>query len=235
MKTAIACAVLFGLLAAPCPAPAEPAADAAAGELSPQAPADRVAVTIYEFRSSLPAVNARSATDMFTTALVRSGRFRVVERSRMNEGIVREKQLQQAGWASGDAAQQPLRGAQYVFEGTVSEANVAEAQSSIGIGIAGMQMRSGSSRDSIAVDVRVVDAASGDVVDAVTVRKPVASREVGVSGVGSLLGTAATQRGRPSPYVPDVQAQSRTADGLDATVRAAIEEAVAQLSARVGR
>jgi curli biogenesis system outer membrane secretion channel CsgG len=198
----------------------------------PRKQGDRVAVTVYEFRSLLPAMNARTATDMFTTALVQSGQFRVVERSRMNEGVVREKQLQQAGWATGNAAQQPLRGAQYVFEGTVSEANVAESQGSGGINVAGMQIGGGRNQDSIAVDVRVIDAGSGDVLDAVTVRKPIATKEAGVSGVGNLIGTVMAQRGRSSPYVPDAQAQGRSSDGLDSAVRGAIDEAVLQLARR---
>lgn len=198
----------------------------------PRKQGERVAVTVYEFRSTLPVMNARTATDMFTTALVQSGQFRVVERSRMNEGVVREKQLQQAGWASGNAAQQQLRGAQYVFEGTVSEANVAESQGSGGISVAGMQIGGGRNQDSIAVDVRVIDAGSGDVIDAVTVRKPIATKEAAVSGVGNLIGTVMAQRGRASSFVPDAQAQARSSEGLDSAVRAAIDEAVLQLARR---
>lgn len=209
-------------------------ASASARQLAqlPRKQGERVAVTVYEFRSLLPAMNARTATDMFTTALVQSGQFRVVERSRMNEGVVREKQLQQAGWASGNAAQQQLRGAQYIFEGTVSEANVAESQGSGGINVAGMQIGGGRNQDSIAVDVRVIDAGNGDVLDAVTVRKPIATKEAGVSGVGNLIGTVMAQRGRSSPYVPDAQAQGRSSEGLDSSVRAAIDEAVLQLARR---
>jgi curli production assembly/transport component CsgG len=230
---------LVGLttLAAVIPMPAFAQAESSAAKQLAQLPrrqGERVAVTIYEFRSLLPAMNARSATDMFTTALVQSGQFRVVERSRLNDGVVREKQLQQAGWAGGNAAEQQLRGAQYIFEGTVSEANVAEVQGSGGINIAGLQIGGGGSRDSVAIDVRVIDAASGDILDAVTVRKPIASREGGVAGVGNVIGTVMAQRGRSSPYVPDVQAQARSSDGVDTAVRAAIEEAVLQLARRFG-
>jgi curli biogenesis system outer membrane secretion channel CsgG len=215
----------------------EPAqADATAGQQSlkklPRKQGERVAVTIYEFRSSLPTVSGQSATDMFKTALVQSGQFRVVERSRLNEGVVREKQLQQGGFASGRAAQTQLRGAQYVFEGTLSEANQSELQRSGGVGVAGMQVGGGSNRDSIAVDVRIVDAGSGDIVDAVAVRKSIKSDDVGVSGVGSLIGTAMAQRGKSTPYTPDLQAQQRRAEGVDSALRAAIDEAVLQIARR---
>lgn len=222
--------------ASPLPSFAQSESSAALQPLAqlPRKQGERVAVTIYDFRSMLPALNARTATDMFTTALVQSGQFRVVERNRLNDGVVREKQLQQSGWASGNAAQQQLRGAQYIFEGTVSEANVAEAQGSGGINIAGMQIGGGGNRDSIVIDVRVVDAANGDILDALTVRKPIATKEGGVAGVGNLIGTVMAQRGRSSPYTPDVQAQGRSSDGIDSAVRAAIDEAVLQLARRYG-
>lgn len=214
--------------------PAQADASAGAQKLKklPRRQGERVAVTIYEFRSALPNVSGRAATDMFKTALVQSGQFRVVERSRLNEGVVREKQLQQGGWASGKAGQTQLRGAQYVFEGTLSEANQSEVQRSGGVGVAGMQVGGGSNKDSIAIDVRIVDAASGDIVDAITIRKSIKADEASVSGVGNLLGTIMTQRGRSSAYTPDVQAQQRRTEGVDSALRAAIEEAVLQLAKR---
>lgn len=217
--------------------PVEPAvADYSAGgqalQRLPRRQGERVAVTIYEFRSGLGNVSARAATDMFKTALVQSGQFRVVERSRLTEGVVREKQLQQGGFASGGAAETQLRGAQYVFEGTLSEANAAESQSSGGLSIGGMQVGSTSNRDSIAIDVRIVDAASGDIIDAIAVRKTILAEETGVSGVGNLLSTVMAQRGRSTPYMPDLQLQRRQAEGADSALRAAIEEAVLQLARR---
>jgi curli biogenesis system outer membrane secretion channel CsgG len=125
-----------------------------------------------------------------------------------------------------------LRGAQYLFEGTVSEANSGERQRSGGISVAGMQIGGGVSRDSIAIDVRIVDAASGDAMDAITVRKTVAADEASVSGVGNAIATAAAKRGKYSPYTPDVQAQQRRSEGVDGAVRAAISEAVLQLAKR---
>lgn len=196
---------------------------------------DRAAVTIYEFRSGLPSLSGATATDMFTTALVRTGRFRVVERSRMDAGVVREKQLQQSGWASGGAAQQQLRGAQYVFEGVVSQANVAEQGGSGGVNVAGMQVGGGSSRDSIVIDVRMIDAGSGEVVDAVTVRKPIVASNSGVSGLRSLLGTVLARQGKDTTYVPDVQAQTQSRGGIDAALAAAIDDAVAQIAGHVTR
>lgn len=214
------------------PARAESSAGAQTLKKLPRKQGDRVAVTIYEFRSALSGLSGQTATDMFKTALVQSGQFRVVERSRLNEGVAREKQLQGAGYASGRAAQKQLRGAQYIFEGTVSEANQSENQSSGGVNIGGLQVNSGSNRDSIAIDVRVVDAANGDIVDAISVRKSVKTEESSVSGVGSFFNSLMARSGKSLPVNGDVQAQQRRAEGLDSVVRAAIDEAVVQLAQR---
>jgi curli biogenesis system outer membrane secretion channel CsgG len=198
----------------------------------PRKQGERVSVAIYEFRSALPNVSGRAATDMFTTALVQSGQFTVVERARLNEGVAREKQLQQAGYASGKAGQSQLRGAQYVFEGTLSEANASEVQRSAGVGVAGMQVGGGTNADSIAIDVRIVDVHSGDIVDVITVRKSIQADSVGVSGVGNLISTVMAQRGHVSAYTPDVNVQQQRREGADAALRAAINQAVQELSLR---
>jgi curli biogenesis system outer membrane secretion channel CsgG len=198
----------------------------------PRKQGQRVAVTIYEFRSSLPNVSSHEATDMFQTALVQSGQFRVVERVRLNEGVVREKQLQQGGFASGSAARRQLRGAQYVFEGTVSESNASETQRTSSVEVAGMQAGGGSNKDSIAIDVRIVDARNGDIVDAVTVRKSIRSDNAGVSGVRGLLDTILTKQGRSTTYTPDVNIQQQRREGVDSAVREAINQAVLALSQR---
>ena len=224
------CNQTMGALAQP--AQAEASAGALALKKLPRKPGERVAVTIYEFRSELPGVSSRSATEMFKTALVQSGQFRVVERARLAEGALREKQLQQSGLASGKAAAQRLRGAQYVFEATLSEFNPGERQRSGGIGVAGAQIGGSSTRDGIAIDVRIVDAGNGDIVDALSVRKSIRSDEASVSGTSSLIGTVLAQRGKSSPYTPEVQAQQRRSAGADSALRAAIDEAVLQLARR---
>lgn len=224
------CNQTMGALAQPAQADASPGAQAL--KKLPRKAGERVAVTIYEFRSELPGVSARSATEMFKTAMVQSGRFRVVERARLAEGAMREKQLQQSGVASGKAATQLLRGAQYVFEATLSEANQGERQRTGGVGVAGAQISGGSNRDAITIDVRIVDVGSGDIVDAVSVRKSIRSDEAAVSGTSSLIGTVLAQRGKSSPYTPEIQAQQRRSEGVDSVLRAAIDEAVLQLAKR---
>ena len=51
-----------------------------------------------------------AGTDIFATALVESHQFRLVERNRLNQGIVPEKQINGAGQSTGTVAQHQLRG-----------------------------------------------------------------------------------------------------------------------------
>ena len=73
---------------------------------------------------------------------------------------------------------------------------------------------------------------AGDLLDVVTVRKSVASDAVGVSGIGNLVGTMLTRKGRSTSYVPDVQLQQQRKESLDTALRAAIDQAVIELAGR---
>ena len=210
------------------------AAPAPAAEVprAPRKPADRVAVSIYEFRSAVTEIPARGTTDMFKTALVNSGQFRVVERARLNEGAIREKQLNAAGLSGGKSARTVLTDAKYIFEGAITQASAGETQRSGAVGVAGAQIARSTNRDVIAIEVRVVEVVSGEMVGVVTVRKGIGSDSQSVSGLGNLLGTVLAQKGKSSAYVPDMQVQQQHRDSLDTALRAAIDQAVIELANR---
>jgi curli biogenesis system outer membrane secretion channel CsgG len=193
---------------------------------------DPVTVAIYDFRSNIQELPSRGATDMFVTALQQNGRFRVVERAQLNQDIAVEKQLNAQGSSTGTAASKQLHGADYIFEGAVTEANAGESANSSAVGVAGMSVSGGKNQDVIAIDVRIVDAGTGDVLDAVSVHKNVKSKAAGVSGVGNLLGSVLARHGADTTYTPDVNVQQQHKDSLDAALRAAIDDAVTQLAAR---
>ncbi len=197
------------------------------GELTP--------VSIVEFRSSVTEITARGGTDMFLTALVESGQFRVVERARLNEGAIREKQLNAGGLTGGKSARTLLTEAKYLFEGAITQANAGETQRSGAVGVAGAQVGGSTNRDVIGIDVRVVEVSSGAIVGVVTVRKAIASDSASVSGIGSLIGTVLGQKGRNTAYVPDVQLQQQRKQSLDGALRTAIDQAVVELAQRFPR
>jgi curli biogenesis system outer membrane secretion channel CsgG len=196
-------------------------------------PGERVAVSIYEFRSSVGEITARGSTDMFKTALVESGQFRVVERSRLNDGVIREKQLNAAGLNAGNSATQTLIDAKYIFEGSITEAAANETQRSGAIRIAGAEFGGSTNKDFLGIDVRVVDVASGEIVNVVTVRKSVESDTTSVSGIGNLLGTVLSRKGKNTTYTPDLQLQQQRKESLDLALRAAIDQAVIELATRL--
>jgi len=218
------------------PAPAvDEAAAAKALESLPPVPLDqRVPVTIYEFHSGVQTVSVTAATDIFTTALVKSSQFRVVERQRLNQGVVYEKQLNAAGQTTGNLAQKQLRGARYIFEGTVSEANASEDQHQGGIAVGGMNLGGGTNKDVIAVDVRILDGETGDILDSVTVRRTLKGSTSSVSGAGALLSTIGSLHGRTaSPLIPDVNYQGAHQESVDKALRACIEASVLEIIKRV--
>jgi curli biogenesis system outer membrane secretion channel CsgG len=194
----------------------------------------RVPVTIYEFHSGVPDVSVAAATDIFTTTLIESHQFRVVERNRLNQGIVPEKQLNGAGQSTGDAAQHQLRGARYIFEGTVTEANAGADQHQGGVSIGGLTLGSGKNKDTIAIDVRILDANTGDVLDSVSVSKALSDSSVGVGGTAAFASTVASMNGRSAnPMIPDVNYQSSHKESVDKALRACIETSVLALIKRV--
>lgn len=196
----------------------------------PRRTGELVPVSIYEFRSSVGEVAARGSTDMFKTALVQSGQFRVVERARLNEGVIREKQLNASGLSSGKSANEVLTGAKYIFEGAITEANAGETQRSGAIRIAGAEFGGSVNKDVLGIDVRVVDVASGEIVNVVTVRKSVVSDTTSVSGIGNLLSAVLSKKGRSSTYAPDIQMQQQRKESIDVALRAVIDQAVIELA-----
>jgi curli biogenesis system outer membrane secretion channel CsgG len=203
-------------------------------------------VTIYEFRSSVPEVPAKAGQDMFVTALMKSGAFAVAERGRLNEGILREKQLNATGQTTGNSASRKMAGASYIFEVVVSEANAGESQTEGGVSVGGMDVGLGSATDGIGMDVRIVDAESGIVVDAVNVRKKIESTSAIVSGVGKLAQSWFASKLKSTTLAavnavnavnelnPDANVKSSRKEGVDKALRSCIETCVYELAKRLG-
>lgn len=193
----------------------------------------RVAVAIYEFTSNLPEISPRGATEQFKTALISSGQFRVVERAKLDRSVVREKQMNAQGQTTGNTSQRQLRGAEYIFEAEITELGSGTRTNSNGVNVGGMQVGGASNTDEFGIDVSIIDANTGDVVDAIHVRKKLKGKARNVSGVGALFSRVLSSNGKAVPaYLPEVQHQSTSKDNFDAVMRDAIEEAVYELAKR---
>lgn len=196
----------------------------------PRRQGERRAVTIYEFRSTVPEISASSGTDMFATALIKSGAFRVLERQRLHEGVMMEKQINSQGMTTGDSAQHLLVGADYIFEGTISEANPEESNTGLAGAFRGLGMEGSSKNAAIGLDIRVVDARTGEVLDSVNVRKKVGSKGMSIGGVGSFV-QSFTKKGLDGA---DVAVSHDRNEGVDKALRECIEESIYQLVTRYG-
>jgi curli biogenesis system outer membrane secretion channel CsgG len=143
--------------------------------------------------------------------------------------------LNSGGITSGDAATKALKGAAVIFEATFTEATASKSTSSGGVSIGGLNVGGASNEDAIGMDVRVLSVATGEVFDAINVRKSIEAGSRTLSGVGSLLDNIASQRGKNlRGLAPDVNYQSSRKESVDQAMRAVIELAVFELAKRAG-
>jgi curli biogenesis system outer membrane secretion channel CsgG len=93
-------------------------------------------------------------------------------------------------------------------------------------------VQTASAADSIGLDVRIVDAHTGLVVDAVNVVKKIEAGTTGISGVGNLLNAIPGVR-RNLPVPVDAESRSSRKEGVDRALRETINVAVAELARRL--
>jgi curli biogenesis system outer membrane secretion channel CsgG len=153
---------------------------------------------------------ARELGDALTNELNATGNFKVVERQKLNE-VLSEQELTDLGLVRKDtgAKKGQLTGAQYVVLGRVTafEEGVESDSSNVGIGginIGGISLGGGGRKQSqkayIAIDLRVVDTTSGEVMYSRTVEGRSTSEskggnaQVNIFGVGIGGGKEQTKR-----------------------------------------
>lgn len=202
----------------------------------PRLPASqRKIVTIYQFRSGVAGVSNQAMTDMFMTALVKSGAFLVAERQNLVPDVQVEKQLNATGAASGTAGSTQLAGAQFIFEGVVSEANPNASAGEGGVTIGGMTIGGNRQKMAIAIDVRILDSGTGLVMDTVSVTQDVRSGGSKMSGIGNLAnGISGLSGGSSIPLNPDASIATSGSEGVDRAIRQCIYRAVLELARRYG-
>ncbi len=104
--------------------------------------------------------------EMLTTELIKTGRFIVVERQALQD-ILTEQELGQAGIVRKETAAKVGRvlGAQIIVRGVVSEFEMKESGGGGGIGIGGITLGLSTSNAHVAVDIRLIDSTTGQVLD----------------------------------------------------------------------
>lgn len=123
---------------------------------------------------------------MMTTALQESGLFIVVERAALSS-LVTEQELATSGVAAGTAAPKPgkVAPAQYIVVGAVTEFSQGDSGGGLGVGGTGGGLGGGlalgRNKGRFAVDLRVVDTTTGEVLKAFKVVREVKSTTFGVT------------------------------------------------------
>lgn len=103
--------------------------------------------------------------EMLTTELIKTGRFVVVERQAMQD-ILGEQELGQAGVVKKETAAKvgQVLGAQLIVRGVVSEFEQNESGGGGGIGFKGFRLGMKSSNAHVAVDIRLIDSTTGQII-----------------------------------------------------------------------
>lgn len=148
--------------------------------------AEKARVAVLEFgHKALEAHWSRAgeaAQDMFITELVRSGKFTVVDRERL-DALMREKNLSLAGDIDPRTAVQAgkLLGVEYILFGNVTEFGEETAGAKVGWGI-GVDVKR--KKFVAALDARLVNTTTGEIVWADKARKEESNVKVFVMGSG---------------------------------------------------
>ncbi len=137
---------------------------------------------------------------MMTTALVESERFVVLERANVSQ-ILAEQEMKGAGIVNPETGPElgKLTGVQLLIYGAVTEFGTDDSGGGMSLGVAGGSLGSllsgalsrQSTEGSVAMDIRVVDSSSGQVLDSHTFREDIDSSSWDVSAgyEGISLGT----------------------------------------------
>ncbi|MHB8881798.1 MAG: CsgG/HfaB family protein [Thermodesulfovibrionales bacterium] len=130
-------------------------------------PKKRIAVTKFDnkVKGTYGSWNiGEGMAEQLTTALIKTGRFVVVERRAMQD-ILGEQELGQTGVIKKETAAKvgQVLGAQIIVRGVVSEFEQAESGGGGGIGFGGFRIGGRSSNAHVGIDIRLIDSSTGQV------------------------------------------------------------------------
>lgn len=140
---------------------------------------DKVVIGIGEIKSAVRGANARSFQAMLETQLIKTNKFKIIERSRLVE-ILKEQGMAQAGLVDGSSEIGGVEGVDYLVYGTITKLGLSKS----GANFAGFG--SGSQQVEMAMDLRIVDTETGEIRLADTVSKEFKSgKRIKIAGFGS--------------------------------------------------
>jgi curli biogenesis system outer membrane secretion channel CsgG len=143
----------------------------------------KISIAIMDFETKVPGYDwrvGRGASDMLTTSLVKTKKFRVYERNKL-ASIMKEQGFQQSGAVDQASAVRigKMIGVKYILTGAVTEYGTSQTGFKAG-GFASV----GKKGYGAAVDVRAVSVETGEIVYADTAEGVLKSTHVSVMGFG---------------------------------------------------
>lgn len=169
-----------------------------------------------------------AAQDMFITELVRSGKFTVIDRERL-DALMREKNLSLAGDIDPRTAVQAgkLLGVEYVLFGNITEFGEETAGAQVGWGI-GVDVKR--KKFVAALDARLVSTTTGEIVWADKARKEESNVKVFVMGSG---GGVSDRRMFDKVLLPCVEELAKKLANVELATSATVVGRVAGKIARI--
>jgi len=150
-------------------------------------PEEKPVISIYEIADETgqtdemgSRVITQGAEDMLITALMRSRQFVVIDR--INNNLMTEFELKDNNLlAAGEGPELgELSGADYILEGAVTEYQVDKKTEGLGIAIGGIGASKEHAVASTALDLRLVDTTSGEVVWARSLKDEIKGEKIGI-------------------------------------------------------
>jgi curli biogenesis system outer membrane secretion channel CsgG len=162
----------------------------AAALVAGPAPAAKPRVAVIEFKDKTSHYYSwyqagRAAQDMFVTELVKSGKYRVIDREQLAE-LMQEKNLSLSGDIDPKTAVKAgkLLGVEYFVTGALTELGVANRGARVP-GFGGLpSVRVGSQKMDAAIDARMINTTTGEIVWADSASESTSDASVFVAGAG---------------------------------------------------
>jgi curli biogenesis system outer membrane secretion channel CsgG len=140
---------------------------------------DRVVIGVGEITSSIPGSDPQTFQTMLETQLIKTNKFTVIERARL-EQVIQEQGLSQTGLTTDGSDLGGITGVDYLLYGSITKLGATTSGSSFG------GFGAGGSKYEMSVDLRIVDTQTGEVILADTVENTTkAGSSISLGGISS--------------------------------------------------
>lgn len=188
---------------------------------------DKYKVAIYEIQDKTgqysengSPVVSQGATEMLITALMRSRQFKVLDRANFNDFMTEQNLVDNNRTGENEGPELGnLSGADYVISGAVTEYQIDKKTGGVGLRIAGKGGQQEYAVASSAIDLRITDTSTGEVVWSKSLKKEIVGESVGLEAF-SFMGN----------NIVEFETGKGQQEVINLVVRTLLEEAVYEFS-----